>query len=238
MPSKEEAQFLRILGKFLFGLISVLVSTVRYFQTAYIFYYHLGPVVFPNPSSQSNFVLYLCPVLASLILFDLLKSSFQSPGYSTDLTPPLDTYTECTICKHYKPFKSHHCSICDKCILDMDHHCIWLNNCIGRNNRQLFYRFIFLCILAGLYLTLTLAKTYFIISIESWDNLEISVFDRAVIKFLFPFGFSVFVVVGVLMGFQVYLAFKDWTTLDYLANSQDNSVCAKVLKCWKRNKKN
>ena len=40
----------------------------------------------------------------------------------------------CQKCKFVKPLRTHHCSVCNACVLVMDHHCMWTNNCIGLHN--------------------------------------------------------------------------------------------------------
>ena len=42
------------------------------------------------------------------------------------------------MCNVFKPERSHHCSACNRCVLNMDHHCLWLNNCVGFWNRKHF----------------------------------------------------------------------------------------------------
>lgn len=60
----------------------------------------------------------------------------------------------CKKCENRKPDRSHHCSLCNKCVLKMDHHCIWVNNCnpeskielylgVGYNNYKYFCLFLF-----------------------------------------------------------------------------------------------
>jgi hypothetical protein len=40
----------------------------------------------------------------------------------------------CRRCRHFRPPRAHHCSVCNRCIAHLDHHCPWVNNCIGRDN--------------------------------------------------------------------------------------------------------
>ena len=57
----------------------------------------------------------------------------------------------CRRCKSYKPYRAHHCSICQRCIIKMDHHCPWINNCVGIGNHKYFLLFIFYTSISCLY---------------------------------------------------------------------------------------
>ena len=52
----------------------------------------------------------------------------------------------CSRCAKLKPDRSHHCRLCDTCVLKMDHHCPWIANCVGYFN----YKYFFLMVTYGM----------------------------------------------------------------------------------------
>ena len=73
------------------------------------------------------------------ISFHFFMAFLTSPG-----KPPSDKVLEqvssvCKKCIAPKPPRTHHCSVCNTCILNMDHHCPWLNNSVGHHNHRHFF---------------------------------------------------------------------------------------------------
>lgn len=82
------------------------------------------------------------------LLFNYSSTCFKSPG-----SPSPDAennFKQCSKCTLRKPPRTHHCSVCDKCILKMDHHCPWINSCVGHRNHRTFMLFLVYCTLAAL----------------------------------------------------------------------------------------
>ncbi|KAI9093450.1 DHHC palmitoyltransferase-domain-containing protein [Phlyctochytrium arcticum] len=62
----------------------------------------------------------------------------------------------CNKCNKWKPDRTHHCSICQECVLKLDHHCPWVNNCVGFNNYKYFYLFVSYCMAYCLFIFFTM----------------------------------------------------------------------------------
>ncbi|XP_076981761.1 palmitoyltransferase ZDHHC16 isoform X4 [Tamandua tetradactyla] len=73
------------------------------------------------------------------------------PGYPPQGRNDIAAVSICKKCIYSKPARTHHCSICNRCVLKMDHHCPWLNNCVGHFNHRYFFSFCFFMTLGCVY---------------------------------------------------------------------------------------
>jgi hypothetical protein len=64
-------------------------------------------------------------------------------------------YRICKTCNDIKPPRTHHCSICRKCVMRMDHHCPWTGNCVGLKTHKYFMCFTFWTVIACLHVGLS-----------------------------------------------------------------------------------
>ncbi|XP_025906433.1 palmitoyltransferase ZDHHC16 isoform X1 [Nothoprocta perdicaria] len=76
-----------------------------------------------------------------MIVFHYYMAITTSPGYPPQAKDDLTGVSICRKCIAPKPARTHHCSICNRCVLKMDHHCPWLNNCVGHFNHRYFFSF-------------------------------------------------------------------------------------------------
>ncbi|XP_010712909.1 palmitoyltransferase ZDHHC16 isoform X2 [Meleagris gallopavo] len=93
-----------------------------------------------------------------MIVFHYYKAITTSPGHPPQAKNDLTGVSICRKCIAPKPARTHHCSICNRCVLKMDHHCPWLNNCVGHYNHRYFFSFCFFMTMGCIYC-----------SISGWD---------------------------------------------------------------------
>jgi palmitoyltransferase len=109
----------------------------------YFIYYIVVPVYREN--NQLSSINYLVFNVIFFYFFvqaywNLILSTFISIDLRTDRKTS-DRY--CNQCCVYTCQRSHHCQICQTCILIHDHHCFFIGRCIGQHNQRYFLLMLF-----------------------------------------------------------------------------------------------
>lgn len=148
----------------IFGRVLVVVVIILVALLGYVGIF----VVLPMICNSGSFISYVHIVSGIFLLFNIyfnyILAVITSPGNPhPDLAAMVEegnlhNYKHCKKCNLPKPPRSHHCSICRKCILKMDHHCPYISNCVGHFNYRYFFCFLLWTFVGTLYLTLASGK--------------------------------------------------------------------------------
>jgi len=113
-------------------------------------------------SMESVYYLIITVYLASNCLFHYIVCCF-----SDTLTPTEQTQEElifdgnrevqshygeyCKKCFKKRTIRTHHCYVCNKCVINMDHHCPVVNNCVSSRNNKHFILFLLYLFTGSIY---------------------------------------------------------------------------------------
>uniref|UniRef100_A0A8C4AB26 Palmitoyltransferase n=1 Tax=Denticeps clupeoides TaxID=299321 RepID=A0A8C4AB26_9TELE len=145
-----------------FGMVFVFLVVALTSSILIISYFCLLPLVL-NTYPPFWIVWHICYGHWNLIMiiFHYYKATKTSPGYPPKMKPDIPFVSVCKKCIIPKPARTHHCGICNTCILKMDHHCPWLNNCVGHFNHRYFFSFCLFMTLGCMYCSIS-GRTLFI----------------------------------------------------------------------------
>ncbi|KJH43396.1 DHHC zinc finger domain protein [Dictyocaulus viviparus] len=146
----------------------------------------------------------------------------------------------CERCKLFRNERTHHCSVCRRCILGMDHHCIWINQCVGSHNHRHF--FLFISYLTGATFTIVLCgfntlydHMYVGISPSNFCSSQLAMaplqslickrgdFARNAVIFCYFISCLLFVLVGLLTIWNCFLISCGFTYIEYIKQFDDPS---------------
>ncbi|XP_067224911.1 palmitoyltransferase ZDHHC16B isoform X2 [Chanodichthys erythropterus] len=152
-----------------FGVVFVSLVIVLTSSIVIIVYLCILPIIFST--YPVHWILWhLCYGHWNLLMlvFHYYKATTTCPGFPPQEKSDIPTVTICKKCIVPKPARTHHCSICNRCILKMDHHCPWLNNCVGHFNHRYFFSFCLYMTMGCVYCSIS-AKDMFL---NAYDAIE------------------------------------------------------------------
>ncbi|XP_077406493.1 palmitoyltransferase ZDHHC16B [Vanacampus margaritifer] len=125
-----------------FGVVFVTLVILLTTSVVVIVYLYVLPTIV-GTYAVPWIVWHLCcgHWLLVMVVFHYYKATTSSPGHPPKDNIHIPSVSICKKCINPKPARTHHCSICNTCILKMDHHCPWLNNCVGHFNHRYFFSF-------------------------------------------------------------------------------------------------
>ncbi|CAG5111172.1 Oidioi.mRNA.OKI2018_I69.chr2.g5505.t1.cds [Oikopleura dioica] len=157
------------------------------------------------------------------MLFNYFNASFRDPGYTSSRS--YFSSRNCSKCLFPKPTGSHHCSVCAKCVIQMDHHCPWINNCVGHFNRRYFFNFCLWTTIGCGYFSLV---GYPYLRWSEWPSRKIyRRFDSA-----FYLCLLITLALGALTAYHMLLISKDQTTLQRMRPTKAPSPRSRCFENW------
>ncbi|CAL6275088.1 unnamed protein product [Bathycoccus prasinos] len=143
-----------------FGSVMVLIVLgiigLTYYATVALVYGPLSEEGTEDEKKVAKTVLVTYHLMIFMILWSYFAIVLAEPGSVPERWEPPEEDEEiaanipkseskrrvCKKCIAWKPERTHHCSVCQRCVLRMDHHCVWVANCVGARNYKFFLQFL------------------------------------------------------------------------------------------------
>lgn len=129
----------------------------------------------------------------------------------------------CSRCAKLKPDRSHHCRLCDTCVLKMDHHCPWIANCVGFYN----YKYFFLMLTYGMLGLWLFEGTFWETALITWRDDERGTAFSFFVTVVFALMFILMAAVTLFWSFHVYLIVSAVTTIEYCEKHRKNPASSR-----------
>ncbi|XP_071948993.1 palmitoyltransferase ZDHHC16-like isoform X2 [Antedon mediterranea] len=141
----------KYLGPMFVVMVTCLTTSVVLIYYFYVLPYYIGDEV--------GFVVFFLVIYGHWLLVNIIFNYYKGvrtlPGSPPLFTSEVGAVTICKRCIAPKPPRTHHCSVCNKCVLKMDHHCPWLNNCVGHFNHRYFLQFCVFMLMGTLFVSIS-----------------------------------------------------------------------------------
>jgi palmitoyltransferase ZDHHC9/14/18 len=169
---------------------------------------------------------YLGLLLFALNMLLLYMTAFTEPGIIPRRQPSHDAESEsvvdglkdklqfCHSCHIVRPPRAKHCRYCDNCVEVFDHHCPWTGTCIGVRNYSYFIGFIIVTVISAGFCCGVSA--YVIVLWAEGVPTELVYVRDTVSPFLCSWTLVVFLLVGALLAFHLFLITRGQTTNEFL----------------------
>ncbi|CAD8203311.1 unnamed protein product [Paramecium pentaurelia] len=171
-----------------------------------IFNYSLAIIISPGLTSQ--IFTKTIDKKENPFIYDPIKSQFNKTQQAIKLDQ--STLKYCDKCCLPKPQRTHHCSICNKCVLKMDHHCPWIGQCVGYQNHRFFILFITHLMIGTFFVSILNLNIVMSNQFEEYRVLQSKAFS--VIQ---PLNISLCIMASAFSGWTWYLAMNGMTTIEF-----------------------